>query len=160
MSGRDEDRERWEDRLEERLRQLGTHDPCCRFDGCDESFPLALTGIHPEIYCYEHDALRRNRPWVEGHHPAGRHNNPQTVPVAGNDHRVVSERQYLWPRHTLRNPDGSPLLRAAASIRGWLEVLWLIMVRTVGWVPEFLERLDAWLLGRLGPRWWDEFNGS
>jgi hypothetical protein len=160
VSGRDEDRERWEERLDARLRELGTNSPYCCFEECDETFPLALTGVHPEIYCYEHDALRRSRPWREDHHPAGRRSDPETVTVPGNDHRILSGLQYGWPRETLRNPDGSPLLRAAASIRGWLDVLWLIMVRTVGWVPEFLERLDAWLRERLGPRWWDDFDGS
>jgi hypothetical protein len=55
---------------------------------------------------------------------------------------------------TLRNPDGSPLLRAAASIRGWLDTLRLIMERTVGWVPAFLEWLDARLRVTIGVQWW------
>src|SRR5437870_428666 len=110
MNGRDHDREHWEERLEERLRQLGTDSPYCHSGGCDEAFPFALTGVHPEIYCYEHDALRRSRPWREDHHPSGRRNDPRTVPVPGNDHRILSELQYSWPRETLRNPDGSPLL--------------------------------------------------
>ena len=60
---------------------------------------------------------------------------------------------------TLRNPDGSPLLRAAAALRGWLDLLWLIMVRAVGWIPVFLEQLDAHLRQRLGERWWEDFDG-
>jgi hypothetical protein len=113
--------------------------------------------VEPEIYCYEHALCRRGRPWVEGHHALGRHNDPQTVDAPANDHRVLSDLQLAWPRETLRNPDGSPLLRAAAAIRGWLDVLWLVMTRCVGWVPAFLEQLDAWLRERIGPRWWEDF---
>jgi hypothetical protein len=36
-------------------------------------------------------------------------------------------------------------------------VLRLLLERTVGWVPRFLERLDAWLRVKLGERWWEEF---
>jgi hypothetical protein len=151
----------WEQRLEERLRQLGTREPACSVAGCPERNPFALTGVHPGIVCYEHRAERAGRPWLERHHPPGQHNDSSDVADApGNDHRVLNGRQSLWPQETLRNPDGSPLLRAAAALRGWLDVLWLIMTRTVGWIPEYLERLDAWLRDRLGERWWDEFRRS
>jgi hypothetical protein len=157
VSAADDRWEQWEERLEERLRQLGTDTPFCHKPDCDETCPLALTGVEPEIYCYEHDPRRRGRPGVEAHHPPGRHNDPRTIDVPANDHRVLSDLQLAWPLETLRNPDGSPLLRAAAAIRGWLDVLWLIMTRSVGWVPAFLEQLDAWLRERIGPRWWDDF---
>jgi len=78
--------------------------------------------------------------------------------LPANDHSVVTlKHQVEWPRETLRNPDGSPLLQAAASIRGWLDVLKLVLERTVGGIPETLERLDAWLRERIGPRWWEDF---
>lgn len=159
MSASEDRWEAWEERIEQRLRQLGTDTPYCHQTGCDETFPLALTGVEPEIYCYEHDLLRRGLPWREEHHPAGQRNDPQTLATPANDHRVLSDLQLAWSRETLRNPDGSPLLCATAAIRGWLDVLWLIMIRSVGWVPEFLEGLDAWLRQRVGPRWWDEFSG-
>jgi len=60
-----------------------------------------------------------------------------------------------WPEHTLRNPDGSPLLAAAAAIRGWLDVLWLVMQRTVGHIPVLLESLDEGLRTTYGDRWWE-----
>jgi len=150
--------DRFELRLEERLRELGTLTPHCTWPGCGETSPFALTGVHPDIRCYEHHGELAGRLWLEAHHPAGRHNDPSTAPVPGNEHRVLSERQLLWPQETLRNPDGSPLLRAAAWIRGWLDILWLILVRGVGWIPVFLEELDAWLREQFGPRWWDEFS--
>jgi hypothetical protein len=152
----DEEWQRLEERIEERLAQLGTRSPRCRVEGCDETCPLALTGVEPEILCYEHASILAGRPWLEEHHPPGQHNDQFTVPTPGNEHRVASELQSLWPRETLRNPDGSPLLRAAAALRGWLNLLWLVMTRTVGWIPAFLEELDAYLRERLGERWWTE----
>jgi hypothetical protein len=54
------------------------------------------------------------------------------------------------------NPDGSPLLCAAACLRGWLDTLRLIIDRTVGWIPPFLEQLDEWLAHQLGHGWWHQ----
>jgi hypothetical protein len=147
-----------DERLEERYQQLGTRAPRCYVDGCSETNPFALSGIHPDLICAEHRADKAVRSWLEQHHIPGRANDgadTQTAPA--NDHAVLSEYQRAWPRETLRNPDGGPLLRAAAMLRGWLDVLRLIMERTVGWIPNFLEALDRWLRGRLGPRWWDDF---
>lgn len=148
------ERDEWADRLEEKLAQLGTRTPQCGWKGCDTACPFELTGVYPRIYCYEHDALRRSRPWLEDHHPAGQNNDPRTVPIPGNEHRLLSELQYRWPRETLRNPDGSPLLRAAAIVRGWENVLYVVMA-LLAWVPPYLEQLDARLRKELGPRWWE-----
>jgi hypothetical protein len=63
----------------------------------------------------------------------------------------------MWDRDTLRDPDASPLLRAAAAIRAWMDILCLIIERTVGWVPACLESLDAYLREVLGPEWWEEW---
>ena len=147
----------WEELLDQQLRKLGTRTPACRIEGCGATNPFALTGVDPNIVCYEHQALLRGRPWLEEHHVAGRSNDPSTVLLPGNGHRVLSARQRLWPRETLRNPDGSPLLRAAAALRGWLDILWLVVTCTVGWIPDLLEQLDAWLRATLGDRWWDGF---
>ncbi len=147
------------DRLEERLRSLGTRNPRCSHPGCAETDPFALTGVDPHILCAEHRADAEGRSWIEGHHVAGRANDPSHVRgIPANDHSVMTlSYQVEWPRETLRNPDGSPLLRAAAAVRGWLDELRLVIERTVGWVPELLERLDAWLREQKGPRWWDDF---
>ena len=114
-----------------------------------------LSGVHPEIYCSEHDAIRNGRPWLEAHHPPGQHNDRRTVRLPANYHSVLSELQYRWPRETLRNPDGSPLLRAAALTRGLLDALYLVMLHGL-WVPVLLEQLDEFLRERVGERWWDE----
>jgi hypothetical protein len=152
------EREEHADRLAEKLAQLGTRTPHCRWEDCDETCPFMLIGVHPDIRCYEHELLRLGRSWLEDHHPAGQSNDPRTVPVPGNEHRALSELQYRWSRETLRNPDGSPLLRAAALVRGWEDMLYLVMV-LVAWVPFYLEQLDAWLREEHGPRWWEMLGG-
>lgn len=135
--------------------RLGTRDPKCT--KCDEREPAALTGTEPEILCYEHRAESEGRTWTEGDHSAGEHNMPTPViDIPGNDHRIKSERMRAWPEKSLRNPDASPLLRAAAAIRGWLEALRLIIERGVAWVPPFLEWLDEKLTDLVGKRWWDD----
>jgi hypothetical protein len=153
--------DREEERRQARLRLLGTSSPRCCVPGCRERDPFALTGVHPRLLCAEHRAHIEGRSPLEAHHPAGRQNAPSdTVQLPANDHSALTHGyQAAWPRDTLRNPDGSPLLRAAASIRGWLDVLRLILERTCGWVPGFLERLDAWLCFKMGEDWWAQFAG-
>lgn len=91
---------------------------------------------------------------TERHHPAGQANDACTVALPATEHAVLSDAQYAWPPTTLRNPDGSPLLRAAASLRGWLDILQLLIERTVGRIPAVLEQLDAALCGQIGPCYW------
>ncbi len=141
-------------RKEAAYERLQTRTPKCQH--CREANPLTLQGSHPDITCYECSAGQAGRSRTEGHHPAGRRNSPVIVAIPGNDHRVLSDMQRDWPERTLRNPDGSPLLAAAATIRGWLDVLLLIVQRTVGHVPAFLESLDAALREKYGESWWEE----
>lgn len=155
MNPNEKHEDRLADRGEERLRALGTRHPRCSVLGCEEDDPFALTGAEPNILCREHLADSQGRSWTEQHHVPGQHNDPSTLPAPANDHGALSEYQALWPRETLRNPDGSPLLRAAAAIRGWLDVLWVIIHRTVGWIPAALESLNQLLCDRLGDRWWE-----
>ena len=163
MTLHDEDayREELDEVIEARLRALGTRTPRCRVPGCPEEDPLALTGVHPDEMCQEHLADARGKGWLDSHHAAGRSNDPATVAIPANDHARISHGyQALWPRETLRNPDGSPLLRAAAAIRGWLDVLRLMLDHTIAWIPGFLETLDAWLLETIGPGWWQQMGGG
>lgn len=92
---------------------------------------------------------------TEDHHPAGRANDPFTIPIPATEHAILSDWQHDWPRATWRNPDGSPLLVAAASLRGWLDILRLLIERTVGWIPALLEQLDGVLRQQYGPHVWD-----
>lgn len=141
-------------RKEAAYERLGTRRPRC--EHCGEADPIALHGVHPDVTCYECSARREGKSGSERHHISGRHNNPATVAIPGNDHRVLSNAQRAWPDRTLRNPDGSPLLAAAAAIRGWLDVLWIIVQRTVGHVPALLELLDEQLRAEHGDRWWED----
>ena len=75
--------------------------------------------------------------------------------IPANDHAQLTDcQQHEWPAETLRNPGGSPLLRASGAIRGWLDVLRVIIDRSVGWVPSLLEKLDQALTRDHGPQWW------
>ena len=141
-------------RLELQYRRLGTRNPVCAWPGCGETNPFTLTGRDPDISCYEHDLLRVGKKPYEAHHVAGKHNADVTVDVPGNDHRILSELQRFWPDDTLRNPEHSPLLVAAAFIRGWLNVMQVIE-RSVGWIPEFLEWLNRILVDQYGADWWE-----
>lgn len=124
---------------------------------CGETDPRCLTVSGDGVQCYACQAHAAGKAATERHHPAGRHNLRETVPMPNNEHRILSDMQQDWPTTTLRNPHRSPLLQAAAVIRGWRDVLILIVERTIGWVPPFLEALDAWLSVQLGDRWPQEF---
>jgi hypothetical protein len=136
--------------FQQRLRALGTNDPLCRL--CGEKDPGALTGAYPDILCYEcRSGPKHSR---EAHHVAGRANDQITVDLPGNVHRIVSDRQADWPRRTLTNPDQSPLLRAAAWLRGSIDLLRTLIERGLDWIPGFLEWLDQCLVQEFGDNWW------
>lgn len=89
------------------------------------------------------------------HHPAGKANNSIRIQVPVNDHRaILTPEQYDWPRKTWENPDASPMLAGAASIRGYYDTNIYLSDGLLLWVAGFLEALDDTLKGRLGPRWW------
>lgn len=104
--------------------RLGTRSPICKH--CDETHPAALTGVYPDIICYECLRVNDGKSPVEAHHIVGRHNDPATVKVDGNDHRILSDMQGIWPKETLRNPYDSPLLKIAAVVRSIRD--WFIMM--------------------------------
>ncbi len=142
-------------RLEKAYHRLGTRTPRCTVAGCDETDVDALTGTFPDIICYQHLAKKRGRKLTEGDHLAGQHNVPTPIiEIPANDHRVKSALMNEWPDETVCNPDGSPLLKIAATIRGWVDVLRVILERGVGRIPEALERLDACLTRVWGAFWW------
>lgn len=108
-----------------------------------------------DILCARCRLIRQGQHPKEAHHLAGRHNDPTTAKIDANDHAVLTDAQQDWPEATLRNPDGSPLLAAAAALRGWIDVLQLMIDRTVGWIPELLEFLDRALRNVWGTNWWE-----
>jgi hypothetical protein len=86
----------------------------------------------------------------------GRANHELTVPIPVNAHRsVLSEAQYDWPKHTLKNPNRSPLRAAAACTRGLIETVSYLLDELIRWIPDFLELLDEALTHHFGPRWWN-----
>lgn len=121
---------------------------------CGETNPCALVAKTHQSICYECQNKQEGKTGVEHHHIAGRANSEVTVSIPANDHRVLSDWQQEWPASTLRNPDGSPLLGAAAALRGWLDVLKLLIDRALGWIPVCLEVLDTALCEHIDPAWW------
>jgi hypothetical protein len=91
----------------------------------------------------------------DDHHPFGKANSPVTIPVPPNDHRAeLSDAQQDWPKRTRENPDGSPALKAAGIIRGFVDTIVYLIKKGVLWVADMLERLDAALVERVGRTWW------
>ncbi|MGH9682859.1 MAG: hypothetical protein ACRD4S_04520 [Candidatus Acidiferrales bacterium] len=72
-----------------------------------------------------------------------------------NDHRAaLSVAQYDWPEETLENSDGSPLLAAAAHIRGFIDMLYYMIDKFLAWIPDLLEYLNSLLTKSRGRKWW------
>jgi hypothetical protein len=72
-----------------------------------------------------------------------------------NDHRAeLNIAQYDWPKNTLENRDGSPLLAAAGVVRGFIDYIRYLIEKGLAWVVQMLETADAFLVEQLGPKWW------
>jgi hypothetical protein len=120
---------------------------------CGESRPEALIPDSRPTNCYECDRKKHGKATVDQHHVAGKSNSPITIPVPVNDHRArLSADQYSWPKETRENPDGSPILSTAASLRGYSDTTAYLVETLLN--PEMLEALDALLIEKLGPKWW------
>jgi len=133
-------------------RRLGEGKKC----SCGEDRPEALlAGTKPTI-CATCQRARNRMTTEDQHHVAGEANDPTTIPVPVNDHRArLSVDQYDWPRATLQNPEGSPLLAGAACIRGFVDTVIYLIQRLLLPKAEMLEILDAYLKDKLGARWWE-----
>jgi hypothetical protein len=93
---------------------------------------------------------------MDDHHVFGEANDPTTtIPVSVNDHRAeLSAAQQDWPKRTLQNPEGSPLLAAAARVRGFVDMVIYLIEKGLLWIAQMLEALDEFLAEKLGSRWW------
>jgi hypothetical protein len=93
---------------------------------------------------------------MDNHHPFGEANDPKTTILAPvNDHRAdLNEAQRDWPQRTRENPDGSPLLAAAGTVRGFIDTIVYLIEKGLLWVAELLEKLDEWATAKLGPNYW------
>ena len=131
-------------------RRVGGERQCA----CGETRPEALiAGSNPTI-CNACEGKRRGRTTFDDHHVAGKANSPVTIQVPVNDHRArLSIAQYDWPKETRENPDGSPLLAAAACIRGFVDTIFYLIDKLL-WIPEMLEKLNALLVKKSGRKWW------
>jgi hypothetical protein len=121
---------------------------------CGEDEPAALVGHVPNVRCYECAQSAAGRSGLEAHHYAGRANDPFTVPLPGNVHRIVSDEIYTWPERTRLNPAGSGLRSAAAALRGRLSVERQMVERIDGPLIAYLEHLDERLTALHGDEWW------
>jgi hypothetical protein len=132
-------------------RRVGGNKRC----SCGESRPEALVRASEPTICNACEGKRRGRTTFDDHHVAGKANSPVTIQVPVNDHRArLSIAQYDWPKRTLENPDGSPLLAAAACIRGFVDTIFYLIDKLLLWIPEMLEKLNALLVEKSGRKWW------
>jgi hypothetical protein len=133
-------------------RRVG-HGAKCQF--CGESRPFALIAKCEPLSCAECKYQQDGKRTTEAHHVAGRSNHPLTIMIPANDHRArLSEGQRDWPKETLRNRNRSPLLTAAACIRGFTDTLYYIVDELLPWIADMLEVLNEYLVQHFGQSWW------
>ena len=134
-------------------RRIGEGATC---EKCSENRPLALVRTGKSVLCAECIRKKKGHKTMDKHHPAGKTNHPATVEIPVNDHRaVLSQAQHDWPKETLENPDRSPLLRAAACIRGFINMVHYMIDKFLAWIPEMLETLNQYLIDAFQSiMWW------
>lgn len=132
-------------------RRVGEGNRCA----CGEDRPEALIPGSDPLTCRACDRQARSSSGRDDHHIAGEANNPMTINVPVNDHEAeLSTPQRDWPRKTLENPDRSPLLSAAAHIRGFIDTVVYLITKFLLWIAGMLELLDTTLEKKLGEKWW------
>lgn len=132
-------------------RRLGVNAHC----SCGEARPEALIAGSNPMTCAACQRAAKGRTTTDQHHVAGVANNPATIPVPVNDHRAaLSVAQSEWPRPTLTNPEGSPLLAGAACLRGCIDTILYLIEKCLLWLADMLEKLDEVQVKKLGPKWW------
>lgn len=132
-------------------RRVGVNAKC----DCGEARPEALIARSVHVICTECQRKMERKSTLDRHHFAGKPNSPITIDVPANDHRAdLSVAQMDWPKRTRENPDNSPLLSAAASIRGFIDTMIYLINKGLEWIAAMLEKADAVLTETLGPNWW------
>jgi len=130
-------------------RRLGENAAC----PCGEARSRALSKKYQ--ICAECLRKKKGHKEMDKHHPASEANDSCTVEIPVNDHRAfLSVAQHEWPKETLENPDKSPLRRAAACIRGFIDMLYYMLEKFLFWTAEMFEVLDDFLIETLGSKWW------
>jgi hypothetical protein len=121
---------------------------------CGETRTEAFVSNNP-VTCAACDRASRGKAILDNHHPAGQSNSPITIPIPVNDHRAeLSPAQYDWPKATLENRNGSPLLAHAACIRGYIDTNCYLVEGLLRERAEFCELMDQFLVEKFGPAWW------
>jgi hypothetical protein len=121
---------------------------------CGETRPESFVSKNP-VVCAACDRVARGQTTLDDHHSAGESNSPITVPIPVNDHRAeLSPAQYDWPKATLENRNGSPLLARAACIRGYIDTNSYLVEKLLRPNAEFCELMDQILTQEFGPEWW------
>lgn len=139
-------------RKQRAIRRVGPNAKCA---SCGETRPEALIPGSKPMICAECQRKRNGMSTTDDHHVAAEANMPETIPTSVNDHRAdLSVAQHDWPKRTLENPDGSPLLKAAGCVRGFMDYLIYLVKKFLHWIPEMLEKLDAFLVEAIGQKWW------
>jgi hypothetical protein len=132
-------------------RRVGVDAQCA----CGEKRPEALIPRNNPTICAECRRKKHGHKTLDDHHVAGEANSPVTIPLPVNDHRArLSVDQYDWPKKTLENPDGSPLLTRAARIRGYADTVLYLNEKLLLPDADMDELLDAFLTEKFGPQWW------
>lgn len=122
---------------------------------CGESNPQALIPGSDPPTCAKCDRGKKKRRTFDDHHPFGKANSPITISIPVNDHRgMLTVAQHDWPAKTLENEEGSPLLTAAAMIRGFADIFLYLINKFLLWIADMLEYLDTILRRRLGRKYW------
>jgi hypothetical protein len=122
---------------------------------CGERRPKALIPKSDPIRCHECQRKKEGKTHMDNHHPAAKANNPTTTPVPVNDHRAeLSPAQDDWPKETLENPDGSPLLAFAGCVRGYADTAVYLIEKLLLPFATMLEVLDRYLVNTVGEKWW------
>ena len=132
-------------------RHVGLNAKC----GCGEMRPEALIAGSKPVICAECKRKRSGMSTHDDHHVAAEANSPVTIPTPVNDHRAeLNVAQHDWPKQTLQNPNGSPLLAAAGCVRGFMDYLIYLVKKFLDWIPKMLEAADEFLIRQLGSKYW------
>jgi hypothetical protein len=122
---------------------------------CGEDGPEALVVRGKEVICVECGRKNKGKTIMDKHHIAGKASSPITISIPANDHRArLSVDQHDWPARTLENPDRSPLLKAAACIRGFIDTVQYLIEELLLWIADLLEKVDAYFDDHSGSKWW------
>ena len=105
--------------------------------------------------CRDDLALLQGLSGLEEHHPEGRANSPETVPLPVSIHAPLTANQAKWVE-ALRIPSRDPVLgiaRRTQAMRAFAEWFLKATRRDVPWLTAFaLDQQDAH-----GPNWWKKY---